>query len=96
MYFSWIQWISPIKYGFTAIAKNEFTGLGPGSFYCEAGVVTCPYTSGDQVIDRLNFNDSQVGTLGFNIGLLVVIWVTLLLMSYLALWRVTRSRPSSD
>ncbi|ORX71724.1 hypothetical protein K493DRAFT_309285 [Basidiobolus meristosporus CBS 931.73] len=26
-YFAWIQWISPIKYGFAALAKNQFTDL---------------------------------------------------------------------
>jgi hypothetical protein len=26
-YFSWIQWISPVKYGFAAVTKNEFSKL---------------------------------------------------------------------
>lgn len=29
-YFTWIQYISPMRYGYIALAKNEFAGLQVG------------------------------------------------------------------
>ncbi len=45
VYFSWIQYLSPMRYGFIAAAKNEFSGLAidcqPGQ-NCRAGITGEP------------------------------------------------------
>eukprot|EP00123_Amoebidium_parasiticum_P014061 comp22305_c0_seq1/m.33111 comp22305_c0_seq1/g.33111 ORF comp22305_c0_seq1/g.33111 comp22305_c0_seq1/m.33111 type:complete len:668 (-) comp22305_c0_seq1:89-2092(-) len=56
VYFTWIQWLSPIKYSFQALALNEFDGL----------VLPCPpnsprcISSGDYVIEMLAFNSMSI------------------------------------
>ena len=52
-YFWWIQWISPMKYGFTALAINEFSGL---AIYCTPEQNCAPGFNGDTVLANLGFN----------------------------------------
>eukprot|EP00455_Lapot_gusevi_P047435 TRINITY_DN6411_c0_g1_i2.p1 TRINITY_DN6411_c0_g1~~TRINITY_DN6411_c0_g1_i2.p1 ORF type:complete len:402 (-),score=109.31 TRINITY_DN6411_c0_g1_i2:48-1253(-) len=93
-YFIWLQYISPMKYGFTALSKNEFDGLtlrcNPDQLVKANGAVLCPITTGQQVISLLSL-DSE-GSIGLNILLLFIIYTTLMTMAYLALYRVTRKK----
>ena len=62
VYYSWIPWISPMKYAFSALATNEYTGL---KLVCQPdeyidveinGVVTsiCPFEIGEAFLETFN------------------------------------------
>jgi len=65
VYLQWIEWISPMKYSFAALALNEFSGL---KLHCEPdqlrtissngtgapAVQICPISSGEAYLDNLN------------------------------------------
>lgn len=62
VYFRWIEYISPIKYAFSALMMNEFDGL---ELACDSDelqtisqgnstVTFCPFTQGSQIVDLLN------------------------------------------
>mmetsp|Transcript_50052 Transcript_50052/g.89833 ORF Transcript_50052/g.89833 Transcript_50052/m.89833 type:complete len:652 (-) Transcript_50052:66-2021(-) len=66
VYFKWIEYISPMKYSFTALAENEFTGLrlhctddqlrsmplSDGSF-----LKICPMEHGEDFLESLNIQE---------------------------------------
>jgi len=65
VYFIWVQWLSPAKYAFIAMARNEFGGL---NLHCSADqirvlpsedggglVPVCSFPSGEVYLDSLNF-----------------------------------------
>ncbi|KAJ9505495.1 hypothetical protein QJQ45_028204, partial [Haematococcus lacustris] len=87
-WFRWISYISPMKYGFIALAKNEFSGLQilcePSDTGCGAGGVR----TGESVITLLGFDD--LGNVGFNAGILFLITGGFLLAAYVALWAAVR------
>jgi len=56
VYFVWLKEISPIKYAFMAAASNEFDGA---SFECKPSDPVC-VTSGEQILDRLNFDGDDL------------------------------------
>lgn len=87
VYLAWIQWISPMKYAYSALAKNEFSGL---DLYCKAdqlrSVVTgagrleyvCPYPSGDLYLDSLNIQPAlTILNCCLLLALLAVVFTTL-------------------
>ena len=78
VYFDWIKYISPIKWGFEALVKNEYTDL---TLTNEEGIAV----GGDQMIKDAGFDD------GFSIGncltYLFAIYIALLSLAFLALWR---------
>ncbi|KAI9224037.1 P-loop containing nucleoside triphosphate hydrolase protein [Blastocladiella britannica] len=94
-YLDWIKWISPMHYGFTGLVKNEFDGL-----------TICPKTTdplpiqkagcipGSAVITQLGL-DNQGDTL-MNFLVLIALWAVLLVLSFLALWRLVRSAKRAD
>ncbi|KAJ1978770.1 hypothetical protein H4R34_003081 [Dimargaris verticillata] len=81
VYLGWIQWISPIKYGFSALAINQYTG-----FEYNGEEV------GSKALDNL-----ALGPFGIlvNIVFLIVLFTVLYVFSYLALWRLV-SRTKGD
>ena len=65
VYYSWIPWISPMKYAFTALARVEYTGL---ELHCTAdeyitmtvngnSAEVCPFTTGEDFLKTFNFED---------------------------------------
>jgi ATP-binding cassette subfamily G (WHITE) protein 1 len=69
IYFRWVPWISPMKYAFTALARNEYNGL---DLYCrddelmliEIGVEgsgdfkeICPFSTGEDFLETFNIED---------------------------------------
>ena len=91
VYFDWIKWCSPIKYGFEAVMRIEFTD--DLVLYCKPDQyinngTTCPITSGDQVIREYGFSMS----LEEDFVYMCVIYAVCLVLSLLALWRVSKSR----
>ncbi|KAJ2797856.1 hypothetical protein H4R21_004155, partial [Coemansia helicoidea] len=72
----WIQWISPIKYGYTAIMKNQFAG-----FYIDGQPV------GDAYLDAVQLGPFSVGVnIVFVLALAFATWVA----AYLSLMRLAR------
>jgi len=95
VFLGWIKWLSPVKYTFVGLVKNEFKDL---SFYCTNGQYstsptgdqTCPYTHGEQVITVLGF-DNQL-TIAENIIILCCLYVGFLGFAYFAIWRQLKKR----
>jgi ATP-binding cassette subfamily G (WHITE) protein 1/ATP-binding cassette subfamily G (WHITE) protein 2 len=86
-YFNWISFLSPIKYAFISMAKNEYSGL---VFTCDGAAPAgqCrPYATGDQVLQQLNF-DSQPPIPASEEALLAI-GCGCLLLSFIALWRTS-------
>jgi len=87
-YFAWISYISPMKYGFTAVGQNEFAGL---QIHCTPAQNCPPGYDGEAVLALLGFNDK--GSVGFNNGMLAVLAAGFLGIAYIMLWRnVTKTR----
>jgi hypothetical protein len=82
-YFTWIQYLSPMRYGFIALSTNEFTGL---TFDCPPGSA-CPPT-GEAVLKNLGFDTK--GSIDQNAGVLAALTVGFLLLAYAALWASVR------
>lgn len=89
VYFNWIKYISPMKYGFAALGLNEFQGLSlpnpqPNS--------TMEFT-GDIVIDQLGITDLSLAN---NIIILFALWIGLVILSYFALWRAVKQSQTKS
>jgi hypothetical protein len=85
-YFDWIKYLSPIKYAFTALARNEYEGL----------VMTSGGQSlrGDDVIRVLGFETQ--GTPTFNDGILLLLFGGLISASYIALHLLVHHNSSVE
>lgn len=74
---SWIQWISPMKYGFSALCINEFRDLiMPGG------------KDGNQILDSFGFNAPF--SLSSNILMQLLFYIASLLFAYIALYRIAK------
>lgn len=85
-YFMWISYISPMRYGFIALAKNEFAGL---ELRCTAEQQCPEGYSGDDVLQLMGFDDK--GSVGENNGILFAMMMGLLLIAYCLLWMNVRT-----
>ncbi|ORX96864.1 hypothetical protein K493DRAFT_216728, partial [Basidiobolus meristosporus CBS 931.73] len=74
-YFAWIQWISPIKYGFAALAKNQFTDL-----------VILGQSVGEQQLRSLSLDGGF--SIAENILMLLVLWVGCVSLAFASLYRL--------
>jgi ABC-type multidrug transport system permease subunit len=93
-YFTWIQWLSFVKYGFAALMQNEFTGL---VLTCTKeqetnvnGSMICPITSGEQVLTLYGLTGNDTLPFGYNILMMGVIIIVLRIFGYLSLRISTR------
>ncbi|KAJ2784613.1 hypothetical protein H4R18_000992 [Coemansia javaensis] len=76
----WIQWISPIKYGYTSMMKNQFTGY-----------VVDGRPIGDAYLEQVNLGPFSVGVnIAFILVLSFIAWVA----AYLSLMRLARQGRS--
>ena len=57
-WFSWLQYLSPFKYGFEMLVVNEFSGL---PIDCEPSVPICPISSGDDVLTYFGLTVRNIG-----------------------------------
>jgi len=99
-FLQWLKYISPMKYAFVALTKNEFTGLNlhcTSSQYSNVTIgnppvtkMVCPIQTGEQVISLLGFDDQ--GSIAINIVVLAAMYFILLILAYGALWRQLRLR----
>eukprot|EP00741_Cyanophora_paradoxa_P002545 tig00000605_g2469.t1 len=94
VYFDWIKYISPMKYGFEALVKNEYGGLYP--LTCDPGKGPCMlrldkqgYGRGDDVITALGMANDNI-EIWACLLVLLCIFLALLLFAYLSLVRVVR------
>lgn len=82
--FIWIEYISFIKYSFSAFMDNEFEGL---IFTCQedeiifnaSGQPSCPIRVGSQVLRNLDIE----GSILQNIGVLFLLMITFRILAYL-------------
>jgi len=99
VYLEWAQWISPMKYAFSALASNEFEGLAleclddqKRSFVKNGQtVVVCPYPDGDAYLATLNIQGwLSIANCCLMLGVLLV---TFTLLAFIALslltWKTT-------
>ena len=74
--FGWVKDISYLKYGYEALALNEFEGA---KFYCTSEELAqtngfCPITTGEQVIDNLSMKSASIGrSFGVIIAIIVIL-----------------------
>ncbi|TPX54723.1 hypothetical protein PhCBS80983_g05801 [Powellomyces hirtus] len=87
-YFDWIKYLSPMKWGFEGLMKNEYEGL---IIYDEQGVPT----PGSVYVTQLGFDDGLDIWMTALIQILFV--VVLICLSYLALYSiVNKNQRKSD
>lgn len=87
-WFRWISYISPMKYGFVALAKNEFSGLTLTCNPTDSGCGPNGTKDGQSVINLLGFDNE--GSVGQNAGILFALMWGFFLMAYVALWFAVR------
>jgi ABC-type multidrug transport system permease subunit len=78
VYFSWIKWVSPMKYAYSALMKNEYQGLVFSK--CDPRHEAC---NGELVLEQMSMNGGL--SIGENIGTLFAIYVILMIIGFLAL-----------
>lgn len=83
-WFRWISYISPMRYSFIGLIKNEFEGLTITCSPTESGCTASGTQSGSYWIDLLGFSGD--GSVGFNAGILALLWGGFLVLAYCALW----------
>jgi ABC-type multidrug transport system permease subunit len=78
----WFKWLSPMKYGYVAFVKNEFTGL---QIPCPTGSPPGCVIPGETIIERYGMSDQ--GSIAVNLialtGFLVLFWS----LAFLGLYR---------
>ncbi len=89
VYFNWIKYISPMKYGFEAIAKTQFEGL-----VIPSGKLNVPAIQGDTIIQNLGFKDDGL-TVAYCFLILASFVVILAVLAYFALLRVVNKTAHS-
>mmetsp|Transcript_26825 Transcript_26825/g.43807 ORF Transcript_26825/g.43807 Transcript_26825/m.43807 type:complete len:755 (+) Transcript_26825:191-2455(+) len=87
-YFDWIKYISPMKWAFSGFSQTEFGGLTFDTSDCKPN--TQCYAVGQDVLVSLGLaSDPSIGVMML---IMVGLWAGLILMAYLFLLRVVRSR----
>ncbi|XP_064087274.1 protein white-like [Macrobrachium nipponense] len=89
VYFIWIKYISWFNYANEALIVNQWEGVT--NITCPSGSATC-MGDGEAVIESLGYEE---GTVGFNIGMLFVLMISLRILAFLFLLRKT-SRKSVE
>lgn len=95
-YFNWIKYLSPMKYGFEALAKNEFTGLimPSGShillYYSYLAGTDGKDLHGDTILNQLGIGANDNLSIGICAIILGAMCLVLGLVAYLSLSRVVR------
>jgi hypothetical protein len=85
-WFRWISYISPVRYGFSAVIQNEMDGL---VFDCDQDATVCVRT-GEQVVRQLSLeNDPSIGS---NLAILVGILVGFLFGAFFFMFKTNKRR----
>uniref|UniRef100_A0A7S4I2L4 ABC transporter domain-containing protein n=1 Tax=Vannella robusta TaxID=1487602 RepID=A0A7S4I2L4_9EUKA len=91
-FIAWLQWVSFGKYAFDCLIQNEYSGL---ELVCTddqlVGVErTCPFTSGDQVIDFLNISELPFAVDMLVLFGMIIFWRLVLLLA------LKKARPTGQ
>lgn len=78
IYFSWIKYISPMKYAYNALMKNEYLGLVFRD--CDPAREPC---SGDLVLQQMSMDGGL--TIAQNIGVLFSMYTILIMIGFFSL-----------
>ncbi|KAI3631582.1 hypothetical protein MIR68_010465 [Amoeboaphelidium protococcarum] len=84
VYFIWIEYLSPMKYGFHALMKNEYIGW---KYQDEAGNTLI---TGEQALSKLGLDDAR--TVDLDLLILTGLLVALLIFAYIGLYRAVKVR----
>ncbi|GLD98859.1 hypothetical protein PINS_up007577 [Pythium insidiosum] len=90
-YFVWIQYVSPVKYGFEALMKIFWGQIA--TIPCDAAVETCTALSGAEVLRKYSMTSRSA--LGDGL-LLLAIDVSFRALGFLGLWWGLRSRGNKQ
>ncbi|KAF1334185.1 Atp-binding protein, partial [Globisporangium splendens] len=80
-YLIWIQYISPIKYGFEGLVKVFWRKIS--SIPCDANANSCVARTGDQVLGVYSMNGASATTDGF---ILLALGLAFRLIGFVTLW----------
>jgi len=86
-YFSWLEYVSFFKYGFEALAINEFQDKVIG---CDPGE-NCDVTDGNKVIINLGLD---INNFWRDIGILLALLIGFRIFSYFFLWMRSKQKHS--
>jgi ATP-binding cassette subfamily G (WHITE) protein 1 len=84
-YFAWIKWVSPMKYAYQALMKNEYEGLRFAK--CDPSKEPC---SGELVLEQMSMSGGL--GIGENMATLFGIYAILMVIGFLALAVMSRRR----
>jgi ATP-binding cassette subfamily G (WHITE) protein 1 len=85
VYFAWIKWISPMRYAYNALMKNEYVGLVFEK--CNPQREAC---SGEMVLDQMSMSGGL--SIAENTGTLFGIYFILMTIGFVALAIMSRKR----
>ncbi|KAK1942575.1 Protein white [Phytophthora citrophthora] len=86
-YFIWIQYVSPIKYGFEALMKIFWRQVP--SISCDAAVENCTALTGDEVLKNYSMESRSAVTDG---AILIAVNLAFRAVGFLGLWFNLRSQ----
>jgi energy-coupling factor transporter ATP-binding protein EcfA2/ABC-type multidrug transport system permease subunit len=86
-YFIWVQYVSPIKYGFEALMKIFWRQVP--SISCDAAVESCTAVTGDQVLKNFSMESRSAVADG---AILIVINLGFRVVGFVGLWLNLRSQ----
>lgn len=89
VYFDWIKYLSPMKYGFEALIKIQYQEW---AMYTQVSPNTYKLITGDQMVSRLGYNVHP--TPGELILILFAMYIGLVLLAYIALRTAVNRRKA--
>lgn len=89
IYFDWMKYLSPIKYGFEALIKNQYQEW---AMYTQVAPNTYRLVTGAEMVSRLGY--SKRPTSGELILILFAMYLVIIFLAYMALRRAVNRRKS--
>ena len=86
-WFRWISYISPIRWGFVALIKNEMKGL---LFECPSPPLACPAPNGEAVITALGLDSEP--SIALNLFIMLILLGGFLIGAFSFMWLTTKKR----
>lgn len=93
---SWLKWLSPTRYAYQVVLRNELDGLVIPCPEELAATGNCQPFIGRDYLPQYNVSlDDVTGEIAFNIGMLLVFFASVMSLAYLGYWlSVRRSRDA--
>lgn len=85
VYFAWIKWISPMKYAYHALMRNEYTGLVFAN--CNPSKEAC---QGELVLKQMSMADGL--SVAENIVVLLAMYCVLMAVGFVALTTIAKRK----